>query len=142
DRELEALRGVDARLDGLAERLRAARYELEELSGELRRYEQEVEGEPGRLEEVEERLAVLERLQRKHGGTITAVLEHAERCRARREELAGAEVALERVQGELAEAEAELAGLASALGKARAAAAPRLAGAVRDRLAELAMEGA
>ncbi len=142
DRELDALRGVDARLDGLAERLRAALYELEDLGGELRSYEQEVEGEPGRLEEVEERLAALERLERKHGGTIAAVLEHAERCRARRDELAGAEVALERAQGELAEAEAELSRLAGALGKARRAAAPRLASAVRDRLAELAMEGA
>jgi DNA repair protein RecN (Recombination protein N) len=142
DRELEALRGVDARLDGLAERLRAALYELEDLAGELRRYEQEIEAEPGRLEQVEERLAGLERLERKHGGTIAAVLEHAERCRARRDELAGAEVALERAHGELAEAEAELARLAGALGKARRAAAPRLATAVRDRLAELAMEGA
>ena len=126
-RGLEALRGVDPRLDGLAERLRSALYELEDLGGELRGYEQEVEGEPGRLEEVEERLAALERLERKHGGTIAAVLEHAERCRARRDELAGAEVALERAQGELAEAEAELSRLASALGKARRAAAPRLA---------------
>ncbi len=48
--------GVDPRLDGLAERLRASRLELEDLGGELRRYEQEVEGEPGRLEEVEDRL--------------------------------------------------------------------------------------
>jgi DNA repair protein RecN (Recombination protein N) len=142
DRQLEGLRGVDPRLDGPADRLRAALYELEDLGGELRRYEQEVEGEPGRLEEVEERLAALDRLKRKHGGTIGAVLAHAESCRTRRDELAGAEVALERAQAELAEAEARLGKLARALGKARAGAAPRLSGAVRERLAELAMEGA
>ena len=142
DGQLDGLRGVDARLDGLAERLRAARYELEDLGGELRGYEQEIEGEPGRLEEVEERLAVLERLKRKHGGTTAAVLDHARACRERRDELAGAEVALERAQAQLAEAEAQLGKLARALGKARADAAPRLAGAVRERLAELAMEGA
>ena len=51
---------------------------------------------PGALEAAEERLAVLDRLERKHGGTIATVLAHAERCRARRDELAGAEVALER----------------------------------------------
>ena len=37
-----------------------------------------------RLEEVEERLALLARLERKHGGTLAEVLAHAERCRARR----------------------------------------------------------
>jgi DNA repair protein RecN (Recombination protein N) len=141
-RELDALRGVDSRLDELAERARAAHLDLEDLGGELRRYQQEVEGDAGRLEEVEGRLAALERLKRKHGGSVAAVLEHAERCRARCDELAGAEVALESAQAELAEAEAELSELATALGKARRAAAPRLGEAVRGRLGELAMEGA
>jgi DNA repair protein RecN (Recombination protein N) len=91
---------------------------------------------------VEARLTALERLKRKHGGPIAAVLAHAERCRARRDELASAEVALESGQAELAEAEAELDKLAAALGRARRDAAPRLAEAVRERLGELAMEGA
>jgi len=141
-RELDALRGVDPRLDGLAERLRAAQLELEDAGAELRSYEQEVEGAPGRLEEVEERLGVLDRLRRKHGGTIAAVLEHAERCRARRDELAGAEEAIGEAEARLAAAEAELAGLAAELGAARRDAAPELAEAVRARLGELAMEGA
>ncbi|MDX6698306.1 MAG: repair protein RecN [Solirubrobacteraceae bacterium] len=139
---LDALSGVDARLDALAERLRAAQLELEDAGAELRSYEQEVEGAPGCLEEVEERLAVLDRLRRKHGGTIAAVLEHAERCRARRDELAGAEEAIGEAEATLGEAEAELGELAGALGDARREAAPRLAEAVRERLAELAMEGA
>ena len=37
-------------------------------------------GEPGALEATEERLAAVERLERKHGGTIAGVLAHAERC--------------------------------------------------------------
>jgi DNA repair protein RecN (Recombination protein N) len=139
---LEGLAGVDARLDGLAERLRAALYEVEDLGGELRRYVDGLEGEPGRLEQVEERLAALERLERKHGGSIAAVLEHAASCRERRDELEGAEVALEEADGALGRARAELDGMARALGEARLAAAPRLAAAVRERLGELAMEGA
>ena len=139
---LEGLAGVDARLDGLAERLRAALYEVEDLGGELRRYVDGLEGEPGRLEQVEERLAALERLERKHGGSIAAVLEHAASCRERRDELEGAEVALEEADGALGRARAELDEVARALGEARRAAAPRLAAAVRERLGELAMEGA
>src|SRR5581483_8225152 len=102
-----------------------------------------LEGEgPERLEAVEERLALFTRLERKHGGTIGEVLAHAERCRARRTELERAEVSLEEVESSLGEAQRELNGLAGELSSARAAAAPKLAVAVRKRLADLAMADA
>jgi DNA repair protein RecN (Recombination protein N) len=141
-RGLEAVRGVDAELDGLADRLAALAVEADDLAGDLRRYGEAVEATPGRLNEVEERLALLDRLKRKHGGTLTAVLEHAEACRRRRDELAGAEEALEEAQAALAEARAELDKRAAELRRTRAKAATGLAGAVRERLAALAMDGA
>ena len=70
------------------------------------------------------------------------MLAHAELCRARRAELAGAEVAIEAATARLAEARAQLASGSAALHKARAAAGPKLASAVRRRLDELAMKGA
>jgi DNA repair protein RecN (Recombination protein N) len=139
---LDGVSGVDGALDALAERWRSLAYEAEDLAGELVRYAEGLEGDPGALEAAEERLAVLDRLKRKHGGTIADVLAHAERCRERRDELEGAEVALERGATELEEARAELEEEAARLRAARAEAAPRLAAAVRERLAELAMEGA
>jgi DNA repair protein RecN (Recombination protein N) len=139
---LDGVAGVDAGLDALAERWRSLVYEADDLAGELLRYAEGLDGDPADLEATEERLAVLERLERKHGGTIADVLAHAERCRARRDELAGAEVALERGAAELEAARAEQATAARALRAARAKAAPRLSSAVRERLAELAMEGA
>ena len=86
---------MDAELDALAARARALALEAEDLLHELHRYAEGVEAAPGRLDEVEERLALLDRLKRKHGGTIAAVLEHAAACRERRDELAGAEEAIE-----------------------------------------------
>ena len=83
ERLAEAVAGVDAELDGLAARLRALRIEAEDLAGELRRYELGLASEPGRLEQVEERLDAYDRLERKHGGSVAAVLEHLERCRRR-----------------------------------------------------------
>jgi DNA repair protein RecN (Recombination protein N) len=139
---LDSVDGVDGALDALAERWRSLSYEAADLAGELRRYAEGLEGDPAALEAAEERLAVLDRLKRKHGGTIDAVLAHAERCRERRDELEGAEVALERGSAELEEARAELERAASELRAARTDAAPRLAAAVRERLAELAMQGA
>jgi DNA repair protein RecN (Recombination protein N) len=139
---LDGVAGVDVALDVLAERWRALAIEAADLAGDLRRYAEGLEAEPGALDHAEERLAVLERLERKHGGTIAAVLAHAERCRARRDELADAEVALERATAELAAAVSELRERAVELSAARAAAAPRLAAEVRARLADLAMAGA
>jgi DNA repair protein RecN (Recombination protein N) len=138
----DGVAGVDTALDGLAERWRALQYEADDLGAELRRYAEGLDAEPGALDAAEERLGVLERLKRKHGGTIAAVLAHAAACRERRDELAGAEVALERATAELETARAELDARAGELRAARAEAAPRLAEAVRDRLADLAMPGA
>ena len=79
---LEAMRGVDAELDVLADRVAALAVEADDVAAELRRYGEAVDAPPGRLDEVEERLAAFDRLERKHGGSIAAVLAHAEECRA------------------------------------------------------------
>ena len=139
---LEPAAGIDPALAVLSERFQALRYEAEDLGAELRAYALGIEESPGRLEEVEERLAVFARLQRKHGGTIADVLAHAQRCRARREDLQRADVALEQAQDELGAGAAELEQLAGALTAKRRQAAPKLAAAVRQRLRELAMPDA
>ena len=139
---LEAIRGVDGELDVLTDRMAALVVEADDLAGELRRYGEGVDAPPGRLDEVEERLALFERLKRKHGGSIAAVLDHAESCRARRDELAGAEEAAEGAAAELAAARAELDERAAELRAARVAAAAGLADAVVGVLGELAMDGA
>ena len=139
---LESASGVDAELDALAGRVRALSLEAEDLVHELHRYAEGIEAAPGRLDEVEERLAALDRLKRKHGGTIAAVLEHAAACRARHAELTGVEEAIEGTEQELEALRARLAKAAATLGKARREAASSLAGTVRERLAALAMDGA
>ncbi len=141
-RGLLGARDIDPALDALGERWRALAVEAGDLARELRGYAEGLDAEPGRLDGVEERLTVLERLERKHGGTIAGVLAHAETCRAQRAELAGAELAIEAATARLQRAGAALADGASALRKARTAAAPKLAEAVRARLDELAMKGA
>jgi DNA repair protein RecN (Recombination protein N) len=138
----DAAAGVDRELDALAERLRALRVEAEDLATDLGRYEERVEALPGRLEEVGDRLAAYGRLTRKHGGSVAAVLAHAERCAARRDELEHAEEALAGAEERLSAARAQLQSEVAALRKARRAAAGRLAAAVRQGLGELAMAGA
>jgi DNA repair protein RecN (Recombination protein N) len=142
--ELEALAGVDPRLDAMAERLRALAIESGDLAAELHGYGEEpaltdADGENLTLDGVEERLAAVERLMRKHGGTIAGVLDHATRTRERRDELAGAEVALESVGERLRQAESTLQEQVLALRAARTAAVPQLEQGVCEQLASLAM---
>ena len=150
---LDPLAGVDPALDALAERARALAIEAGDVAGELRDYGERLEGEAAGagetgdhaargLQAVEERLTAVERLLRKHGPTVAAVLEHAERARERREQLVGAAVALEEVAGRLGDAQAALGTCVAELRAAREAAAPRLGEAVCEQLAALAMPGA
>jgi DNA repair protein RecN (Recombination protein N) len=145
---LEALAGVDPALDALAERSRALVIESEDLAAELRAYGERagagVEGEGAEsmelsLEMLEERLAALERLTRKHGGSVAAVLAFAEGAHARRTELAGAEDAMAEAELQLKQAHSELLEHAGALRRGRERAAKGFAEAVREQLAALAM---
>ena len=142
ERMADSVNGADSELDGLAERLRALRLEAEDLGAEMRRYLDGLEADPERLHEIEERLDAYDRVKRKHGGSVAAVLEHAEACRTERDRLEGAEVALERARAGHSEAAEERRVLAAELSAARHAAAPKLAARVREELAALAMEGA
>ena len=141
--ELESLRGIDGRLDELAERFEALLIDSQELARELRGYGEELGAEDeGSLDGVLERLESIERLIRKHGGRVDTVLEHGSWARERLVELRGGVEAVAELEAELTEQQATFAELAMALRRARRAAAPGLAVAVREQLAALAMPDA
>ncbi len=141
---LEATAGVDPRLDALSERMRTLMLESQDLAGELREHcdrglEAGADGQELSLEGIEERLEALERLIRKHGGSVGAVLAYAELARARRDELAGAGVALGEIDGQLERARAQLQERIEIVRAGRVAAAEGFAAEVREQLASLAM---
>jgi DNA repair protein RecN (Recombination protein N) len=139
---LQGVAGVDAELDGLSARLSALTIELGDVAAGLRSYLDGLAADPGRLAAVEERLEALDRLQRKHGGSVESVLAHAERCRAEIARLENAEERGVEAEAALAEAEAGRAKLGAKLSKSRAKAAPSLERAVAKELELLAMPGA
>jgi DNA repair protein RecN (Recombination protein N) len=139
---LQAVAGVDAGLDRIGERLGALAVELADVGAELRDYAEGIEADPERLAAVEERLDALDRLLRKHGGSVESVLAHAERCREEVERLEGAEERGAEAEAALAEAEARREKLAAGLSAARAKAAAPLEKKVAKELEQLAMPGA
>ncbi len=146
---IEALVGLDPVLDALGERLRATAIETQELATELRDYSSasfegglDLPGGEPTLEAIEARLLALERVIRKHGGSLQGVLDFAAAARTRHEQLAGAEVAIEQTSAELELARAELKARAGELRTARRKAAKGFAKRVAEQLRSLAMEDA
>jgi DNA repair protein RecN (Recombination protein N) len=134
--------GFDPTLDAIAERVAALNVEIADVAAELRDYAEGVAADPGGLVGIEERLDAIDRLERKHGGSVESVLAHAERCRAEIARLEGAEQRGTEAATALAEAQARRVALGEKLSAGRAKAAKPLEKRVAAELAQLAMDGA
>jgi DNA repair protein RecN (Recombination protein N) len=139
---LGAAGGLDPGLDAIAERVAALNVEVGDVAAELRDYAEGIAADPGGLLGIEERLEALDRLERKHGGSVESVLAHAERCRAEIARLEGAEERGAEAAAALAEVEARRGALGEKLSAGREAAARPLEERVATELAQLAMDGA
>jgi DNA repair protein RecN (Recombination protein N) len=139
-RRLEELLRIDPRLTSARDSLGGAVISLEEASYAVRDYLSHLEANPARLEELESRLAALERLRRKYGGTAEEILAFLAHVRAEIEsvETAGErKTALARERDRLA---ADYRKAAEALTTRRTDAARKLEKKVEAELASLAME--
>jgi len=139
-RRVDELSRIDSSLEGLREHLKTADLSLQEVSYALRDYLGRLEANPGRLEEVEARLAAIDRLKRKYGQSISGILEFLEDARR---QIAGVEHAGERMdelRKEQRRLAAEFEKLSAELTEKRTAAARRLEKRVEAELAQLAME--
>ncbi len=139
---LGSLAGVDRGLDELAARVSSLALEAADVIAELRSFLDQADGDPALLESIEERLDLLARLKRKHGGSAEAVLSHAEHCRLEIERLEGSQERGEEIEADLSAASQERLRLAQTLSEARARAAPELECRAASELSQLAMDGA
>lgn len=81
---------IDARLVETADALKAAALTLQEASYTLRNYLDGLEADPARLEQIESRLARIEKLKRKYGASVEEILAYGEQISRSLEELAAA----------------------------------------------------
>ncbi len=73
-KHVEELARYDARFQEPAQQLAAAKAIVEDVDAEVRDFADNVHAAPGRLEEIEDRLAALDRLKRKYGQTLKEVI--------------------------------------------------------------------
>jgi DNA repair protein RecN (Recombination protein N) len=139
---LQGAAGLDDDLDGIAGRVAALAVELGDVASELRDYAEGVEADPGALLAIEERLEAIDRLERKHGGSVESVLAHAEHCRAEIARLEGAEERSAEAEAALVAAEARRGELGEQLSAGREGAVEPLQERIATELEQLAMAGA
>jgi len=139
-RQLEELCHFDSAVTPQLEPLAGARATLEDLAAFLRDYLEKLEANPQRLEEIEDRLFLLDRLKRKYGNSVEAILTYAAEARERLGSLEHADERREAVRKELAQAETAYRRAAESLSQKRRDAARKLVKLVREQLAQLGME--
>jgi DNA repair protein RecN (Recombination protein N) len=113
--------------------------QLEDLAFFLRSYADTVDASPARLQEVEDRLALLERLKRKYGPTLGEVIERGCDLAREQELLTGAGERAEDLQKALNAASDRYLKVARELSRLRRDSAREFARTVEELLADLAM---
>jgi DNA repair protein RecN (Recombination protein N) len=141
-RELSPLAALDPALAPLAERLEGARATIEDVARDLGRYARGIRSDPARLGEIEERLFLLQRLCRKHGGTVADLVARRDALARELAEIGSYDDALAARKDAVEAAEARARAAAAALTAARKKAAAGLEKKVSATLRELGFASA
>jgi DNA repair protein RecN (Recombination protein N) len=138
-RKVGELAAIDERFAPHAAARDAVKASLDDLAYFLRSYASDIDASPARLQEVEDRLAALERLKKKHGPTMADVLARREQLR---HDLHAVEHGTEKsaaLDAALDAARAAYLERASAVSAKRRSAAPVFSKVLERSLADLAM---
>ncbi|MGE3520268.1 MAG: DNA repair protein RecN [Vicinamibacterales bacterium] len=141
-RRVDELAAIDPQFRPYMETRDAIKSQLEDLALFLRRYGEGVDASPARLQQVEDRLAVLERVKRRFGPELKDAIARREALRAELAQMENGEERLAEAERARSASSAAFLESALALSAARRAAAAPFAQALETLLAELAMEQA
>jgi DNA repair protein RecN (Recombination protein N) len=139
-RRVEELAAIDARFAPHAEARASVQAQVQDLALFLRDYREGLQASPERLDEIETRLALIERLKRKYGASVDEVIAFGIRCRSELEQQGSPEERERALEAERSSAAAAYWDAARRLSRKRRAAAPDLEKRVEAELALLAME--
>jgi len=139
-RRVSELASLDSRFQPYVDARDGIKSQLEDLALFLRRYADSIEASPARLQQVEERLALLERLKRKYGPTLPDVVRRRDALRREVSDLERGDERLAELEREHGAARTVYLSTAGRLSRGRRAAAAAFSKAIELALAELAME--
>ena len=133
------LAGIDPQFEQYVASIEAIKSQLEDAAWFIRDYAARIESSPEQLQQVEDRLAALERLKRKYGPSLGEVVERGRALARERALLTGGTQQASDIQTQLDTATNHYLDLAQRLSDARRAAAVRFSAALQRLLADLAM---
>ncbi len=139
-RNVEELARYDARFEASAQQLESARAVVGDVSDSLRDYAERINASPERLAEIEDRLALLDRLKRKYGRAVTEVIAFGEDVARKLAEVEDRDEILRRLRADLAATASAYRIAAAELTAARKAAAAKLAKQAESQINSLAMK--
>ena len=139
---LAKLAQIDAVQKGMAEQSATIEETLADLAHSLRMYLEAIEYNPKRLEEVEERLDLVHRLERKYGGSIESAIAFATDARKQLETISTASTRIAELETAETAALADLASQGSSLSQKRKEAAGKMGKAIETELDNLRMAAA
>ena len=122
--------------------IETARISVEDVGATLRDYAGGIQASPEHLAEVEDRLALLDRLKRKYGPTLEDVIHHGEEVSRKLSEMENKDEILAQLRAELAQAAEEYVRRAQSVSKKRYEAARKLEKLVEAEINDLAMKSA
>ncbi len=140
----QALLSLDGRrpFTSVSEGLRGLLAEVDDLIAEVRDISESIDESPDRLAELRERRQLMNDLQRKYGDGLSAVMAFHAEAEDRLRQLESFDERSAVLDAQRQSFLAEERAVAEAVGRARRAAAPKLAAAVQQRLRTLAMPNA
>jgi DNA repair protein RecN (Recombination protein N) len=139
-RQVEELSRFDEKFRQSLPELESARITLEDIGQALRDYAEGIEASPARLAEVEDRLALLDRLKRKYGPTLDDVIALGDELERKLNEMENKDEVLGALKIELTNAAAKYLEAARGLSRHRYEAARKLEKMVESEINELAMK--
>jgi DNA repair protein RecN (Recombination protein N) len=141
-KKLEELARIDSALGEIRETLKPAEIALSEAAYALRDYLGRLEANPSRLEQVETRLAAIDKAKRKYGATIEEMLGYLDQVARKIDAVEHAGERMEQLRLDRRKLHEEYEALAGKLTARRKDAAAKLGKRVETELAALAMERA
>jgi DNA repair protein RecN (Recombination protein N) len=139
-RNVEELARYDGRFTEAAQQLESARATVGDVGSSLRDYAEGINASPERLAEIEDRLALLDRLKRKYGKTIAEVIAFGEEVGRKLAEVEDRDEILKALRAALDEAATAYRAAAAVLSAERKAAASKLAKLAETQINSLAMK--
>ena len=139
-RQLEELARYDPKFAECVQQIIAARASVEDVSATARDYAETIQASPDRLEEIEDRLAALDRLKRKYGATLAEVIAYGEEVAGKIADIENRDEIVKELRVELGVAEEAYRVAARALTAERQAAGAKLGASAERQINDLAMK--